>query len=143
MSMVSTAGILVSPPRPNRILVVEDDSRARWVLCAILKQMGFECTSAGDGREAIDAVAADAPDLILMDLMMPVLDGLEATRRLKADATTRSIPIVALTADDTPSGRFDAQQAGCDDFVPKPVVMDDLIGRIRRNLSTLISKHAK
>lgn len=134
MSITLTALTIASPPRASRLLVVEDDPRVRWVLCAILKQMGFECSTAGDGREAIDAVAANAPDLILMDLMMPVLDGLEATRRLKADAATRAIPVLALTANDTPSGRSDAYQAGCDDFVPKPVVMDDLIQRIRRHL---------
>ncbi len=134
MSITLTATTVASPPRASRLLIVEDDPRARWVLSAILKQLGFVCSTACDGRQAIDSVAADTPDLILMDLMMPVLDGLEATRLLKANAATRSIPILALTANDTPSGRSDAQQAGCDDFVPKPVVLDDLLQRIRRQL---------
>lgn len=135
MSITLNATTIASPPRASRVLIVEDDPRARWALCAILKQMGFECSTAGNGRQAIEAVATDTPDLILMDLMMPVLDGLEATRRLKADAATRSIPVLALTADDTPSGRSNAHQAGCDDFVPKPVVMGDLVERIHRHLS--------
>jgi DNA-binding response OmpR family regulator len=134
MSIVTTGTTIRTPPWTGRVLIVEDDPNSRWALCAILKRIGFECRTADDGRQALAAVANDAPDVILMDLMMPVLDGLETTRRLKADATTRSIPILALTANDTPSGRSDARSAGCDDFIPKPIVLEVLLQRIGRHL---------
>ena len=120
-------------PRRLRILVVEDDPGSRWVLCALLKRVGHECEVATDGREALGKVASFEPQVILMDLMMPVLDGWEATRRLKADARTRGIPVLAMTGDVTPRGESAARRAGCDDFVPKPVILDDLLDRLDRH----------
>lgn len=126
-----------SQPRPAdgpRVLIVEDDPRSRWVLCALFRRLGYDCRAAADGSEALQTVAEFRPRVILMDLMMPGLDGIEATRRLKADATTRPIPILALTGNVTPGGESAARQAGCDDFVPKPVVFQDLIQRVRDRL---------
>ena len=85
----------------------------------------------GRGRpEALEVVRSFTPEMILMDLMMPGLDGLETTRRLKADPATQAIPVLALTADATPSGVLAAKNAGCDDFMTKPVVLDDLVDRL-------------
>jgi CheY-like chemotaxis protein len=134
MNTMRTVATIGTSPRAGRILIVEDDPNSRWALCAILKRMGFECRTAENGKQALSAVTDDAPDVILMDLMMPVLDGLEATRHLKADGATRAIPVVALTANDTSSGRSDAREAGCDDFIPKPVVLDDLVKCIHAHL---------
>lgn len=120
--------------RGPRVLVVEDDSASRWALCALLRRLGYDCQAAADGREALRAVAECVPRVILMDLMMPGIDGLEATRRLKADDRTRAIPILALTGNVTPGGVSAARQAGCDEFVPKPVVFHDLLERVRRRV---------
>lgn len=120
--------------RPPRVLVVEDDPGSRWTLAALLRRVGFECREAADGHEALEMVPAFGPDVILMDLMMPVLDGLAATRHLKADAATRAIAVLALTGYVTTAGEVAARRAGCDDFVPKPVVFPDLMERLKRHL---------
>src|SRR3954454_20975697 len=109
LGMMSTFTAIQSPRRPGptrgpRILIVEDDPNCRWVLCALMRRMGYDCQVARDGREALELVESSEPQVILMDLMMPVLDGLEATRRLKADARTRGIPVLALTGNVTPHG---------------------------------------
>jgi CheY-like chemotaxis protein len=113
-----------------RVLVAEDDPSNRWVLCALLRRMGYDIRAAADGREALRLVRTFAPQVILMDLMMPVLDGLEATRRLKADARTRDIPVLALTGNVTPAGESAARRAGCDEFLHKPVILKELIDRL-------------
>jgi CheY-like chemotaxis protein len=115
-------------------LIVEDDPNSRWVLCALLKRLGYDCCVATNGQEALDMVEDFGPQAILMDIMMPVLDGLEATTRLKANARTRGIPILALTGNVTPSGISAAQEAGCDDLLAKPIVLQDLITRLQRHL---------
>lgn len=120
--------------RPPRVLVVEDDPGSRWTLAALLQRTGFECRVASNGREALEVAPAFGPDVILMDLMMPELDGLEATRRLKADARTREVAVVALSGNVTRLGESAARTAGCDDFVTKPVVFPDLVERLRRHL---------
>jgi len=117
-----------------RVLIVEDDANSRWVLAALLRRMGYDCRVATEGDEALQLIDGFTPDVILMDLMMPGLDGIETTRRLKADRRTRAIPVLALTANVTPAGETDARQAGCDDFVPKPVVFQDLLDRMRHHL---------
>ena len=99
--------------RGLRVLVVEDDPNSRWVLCALMRRLGYNCQVATNGEEALQMVESFAPQVILMDLMMPVLDGLEATRRLKADAKTRGIPVLALTGNVTPAGESAARMAGC------------------------------
>lgn len=121
---------LVSPrsgARQVRVLIVEDDPGSRWVLCALLKRFGFECRAVEDGLKALEAARIFAPHVILMDLMLPILDGLEAIRRLKADAETRGILVLVLTANATTTGEREARQAGCDGFMAKPVVLDALI----------------
>lgn len=116
--------------RGLRVLIVEDDPNSRWVLCALMRRLGYDCQVAVDGQEALQMVARFKPQAILMDLMMPVMDGLETTRRLKADAATRGIPILALTGNSTPTGERVARSAGCDDFLTKPVVLSDLLKRL-------------
>src|SRR6478752_2996723 len=92
------------PPGGKRLLLVEDDPNSRWVLCALMRRLGYDCRAACNGAEALEVVEGFRPHAILMDLMMPVLDGLEATRRLKADARTRGIPILVLTGNATEGG---------------------------------------
>ena len=125
--------MLASPPTLRgsratiRVLIVEDDPHSRKALTTLLKRHGFDCRTAEDGYLALEAVDSFVPDIILMDIMMPGLDGLETTRRLKNDASTKAIPILALTANVTPSGRSAARNAGCDDFMGKPVVLHQLV----------------
>ena len=117
-----------------RVLIAEDDPSSRGVLCALLRRLGYDCQVATNGEEALELVRRFEPQVILMDLMMPVLDGLEATRRLKSDIQTREIPILALTGNVTPQGRSAAHLAGCDDFLTKPVVLKDLIDQLQYHL---------
>jgi CheY-like chemotaxis protein len=120
------------PPSGHRVLIVEDDASTRWVLCALMRRMGYICQAAADGREALVLVDSFAPEAILMDLMMPGLDGIEVTRRLKSDAQTRGIPVLVLTSNITPSGISAARQAGCDDLLAKPVNLDELVDRLEK-----------
>ena len=97
----------------------------------LLKRLGFDCRVANDGQEALEIVNQFRPDVILMDLMMPGLSGLEATRRLKSEERTRQIPILVLTGDLTARNIEAANAAGCDDLLPKPVVLPELVERIK------------
>ncbi len=119
-----------------RILIVEDDPDSRWLLSTILRRLGHDCATAANGAEALQCVATFQPDLILMDLMMPILDGVETTRRLKADSQTKDIPIFVLTGNATPSGEAEAEEAGCDDFLTKPVILSELLSRIEDYFSS-------
>ncbi len=119
-----------------RVLIAEDDPNSRWVLCSLMRRLGYDCQTACDGVEALELAESFRPSLILMDLMMPRLDGLEATRRLKADARTREIPVVALTGNVTAASETAARGAGCDDFVPKPIVLSVLLDRLQPFLAT-------
>lgn len=132
--VTATRTTIRSASPPTRVLVVEDDPNSRWVLSCLLTRLGFDCRVAEDGREAIEIAGTFRPEIILMDLMLPVLSGLEATRRLKSNCETRSIPVVATSADDTPEGRAGAASAGCDDFLAKPIVLEELIRRVRKLL---------
>jgi two-component system cell cycle response regulator DivK len=105
---------------PKRVLVVEDDTDNRRIVVKVLTVDGYEVEEAEDGEGALDVVARKRPDLILMDLALPGLDGWEATRRLKADAATKSIPVVALTAFAMRGDEERARAAGCDDYLAKP-----------------------
>jgi two-component system, cell cycle response regulator DivK len=119
-----------------RVLYVEDNEDNVYMLKMRLELLeGFEIAVAKDGAEAISRVAADPPDIILMDLNVPVLNGWDATRRLKADASTARIPIIALTAHAMASDRDKALAAGCDDFDTKPIDFERLITKMRRLLS--------
>jgi two-component system cell cycle response regulator DivK len=105
---------------PKRILVVEDDPDNRRIVAKVLSVEGYDVIEATDGIEALAQARAERPDLILMDLALPNVDGWEATRRLKSDPETRSIPVVALTAVAMRGDEEQARAAGCDDYLPKP-----------------------
>jgi two-component system, cell cycle response regulator DivK len=112
------------------ILLVEDNEMNRDMLSRRLQRKGYTISLALDGAEGVDKARAEAPDLILMDMSLPVMDGWEATRRLKADEATRGIPIIALTAHAMASDEQKAHEAGCDDFDTKPVELERLLGKI-------------
>jgi two-component system cell cycle response regulator DivK len=114
----------------KKILLVEDNEMNRDMLSRRLVRNGFEVLLAVDGEQAVSVATADIPDLILMDMSLPVIDGWEATRRIKAAATTAHIPIIALTAHAMAGDREKAIAAGCDDYDTKPIELARLIGKI-------------
>ena len=116
------------------ILVVDDYQDAREMYAEYLQFSGFRVAEAKNGNEAVEQAMALKPSLILMDLSLPGMDGWEATRRLKADETTRHIPIVALTGHALAGASEGAKKAGCDSFVTKPCLPDDLVVEVRRML---------
>lgn len=119
-----------------RILYVEDNDDNVFMLKMRLElEDGFDVLVAGDGANGVAVAAAEGPDLILMDLNLPVMDGWEATRRIKADASTRDIPIIALTAHAMAGDREKALAAGCDDFDTKPIDLERLLTKIRAVLA--------
>jgi CheY-like chemotaxis protein len=118
----------------KRILIVEDVEFNRDLLVQILEEE-YALSIAVDGVEGLAAAARDQPDLILMDLSLPVLDGWETIRRLKADAALAPIPVIALTAHAMSGDEERARVAGCDDFLTKPIDEDLLFGKLRRWLS--------
>jgi two-component system cell cycle response regulator DivK len=119
----------------KRILVVEDQEDNRQIIRDMLSGTGYEILEAENGEEALAAVAKQRPDLILMDIQMPVLDGYEATRRIKADPGLRSIPIIAITSYALSGDEQKARAAGCDDYVPKPYSPRQLLAKIHQYLS--------
>jgi two-component system, cell cycle response regulator DivK len=127
------------PDRTQRdrplVLLVEDHSELRQLYAQELILSGFDVIEAGNGADAITHTSERFPDVVLMDLSLPILDGWEATRRLKIDTRTAHIPIVALTAHDGSGELQRATLAGCDWFVPKPCQPQDLIDEIRRVLA--------
>ena len=116
------------------VLIVDDYAEGREVCAEYLAFRGFRVATAEDGVDALDKTHALHPDVILMDLSLPRLDGWEASRRLKADATTRHIPIIALTAHALSSAREKAVEAGCDSVVTKPCPPEELEAEVRRHL---------
>ena len=118
-----------------RILYVEDNEDNIYVVKSRFARVGFTVLVATDGEQGVAMAAAERPDLILMDLRLPVLDGWEATRRIKARPETRHIPIIALTAHAMSGDREKALAAGCDDFDTKPVEMPRLLEKVRALLS--------
>jgi len=118
-----------------KILLVEDNEDNRDMLSRRLVRKGYEVVLANDGGAGVSQAAAEAPDLILMDMSLPVLDGWEATRRIKADAATRAIPIIALTAHAMSDDRDKAVAAGCDEYDTKPVDLPRLLGKIEALLA--------
>ena len=117
-----------------RVLVVDDYPDAREMYSEYLEFSGFDVIQAVNGMEALQRAIDAAPDIILMDLSLPVMDGWEATRRLKEDARTNSIPVVALTGHALAGISEGAMKAGCDAFVTKPCLPEDLVKEIRRVL---------
>jgi CheY-like chemotaxis protein len=118
----------------TKILLVEDNEMNRDMLSRRLARRGFEVIFAVNGQEGVDRAASERPDIILMDLSLPVLDGWEATRRVKADEATRSMPIIGLTSHAMSGDREKAIEAGCDDYDTKPVEIERLIGKIEKLL---------
>jgi two-component system, cell cycle response regulator DivK len=112
------------------ILIVEDNEMNRDMLSRRLQRKGYEILIAVDGETGIDVARAKRPDLILMDMSLPVVDGWEATRRLKADATLKHIPVIALTAHAMASDREKALEAGCDDYDTKPIELPRLLSKM-------------
>ncbi len=117
------------------VLLVEDQSELRHLYAQQLAISGFDVIEAGNGADAIAHTTASGPDVVLMDLSLPIVDGWEATRRLKSDERTAHIPVVALTAHDGSGELQRATRAGCDWFVPKPCPPDALIVEVRRVLA--------
>lgn len=121
-------------PRVRRVLLVDDYPDAREMYSEYLKFSGFDVIEASNGVEALQRAIETSPDIILMDLSLPVMDGWEATRRLKEDARTAAIPVVALTGHAL-AGMFEgAKRAGCDAFVTKPCLPEDLVKEIHNVL---------
>ena len=117
-----------------KILLVEDNEMNRDMLSRRLKRRGYEVAIAVNGAEGITMASANAPDLILMDMSLPIVDGWEATRSIKADPATTAIPIIALTAHAMSGDREKALQAGCDDYDTKPIELSRLLGKIKTYL---------
>lgn len=115
-----------------KILLVEDNEMNRDMLSRRLIRRGYDVVIAVDGQQGIEAAARERPDLVLMDMSLPVIDGWEATRRLKADAATRPIPVIALTAHAMAGDREQALAAGCDDYDTKPIELTRLLPKIEK-----------
>ena len=117
-----------------KILLVEDNPLNRDMLSRRLKRRHFQVVCAEDGAQALELARAEEPDLILMDLRLPDISGWDVTRELKADAATKKIPIIALTAHAMEGHRDQALAAGCDDYDTKPIEFERLVGKIRELL---------
>ena len=119
------------------VLIVDDYQDAREMYAEYLEFSGFRVAEARDGQEAVEKAVALHPSVILMDLSLPVMDGWEATRRLKSDVRTRSIPVVALTGHALDGHSREAQDAGCDAYVTKPCLPDALVREVQRVLAAV------
>ncbi len=117
-----------------KVLLVEDNEMNRDMLSRRLIRRGFQVVFAVDGQQGVDLARSERPDIILMDMSLPAIDGWEATRRVKADNATRSVPVIGLTAHAMAGDREKAIEAGCDDYETKPVELDRLISKIERLL---------
>ena len=120
----------------SKILLVEDNEMNRDMLTRRLERKGFEVVIAIDGRAGIDMASSSNPDIILMDLSLPVIDGWEAARQIKADSAMQSIPIIALTAHAMAGDEQKALAAGCDDYDTKPIDLKRLLGKIENLLGS-------
>ena len=118
----------------TKILLVEDNEMNRDMLSRRLERKGYGVAIAIDGQQGVDMAVSERPALILMDMSLPVLDGWEATRRIKADARTKHIPIIALTAHAMQGDEQKAKEAGCDDYDVKPVELPRLLEKMERLL---------
>ena len=122
-----------------KILLVEDNEMNRDMLSRRLIRSGYEVVLALDGAQGVALAASEAPDVVLMDMSLPVLDGWEATRRLKSDPKTRTLPVIALTAHAMAGDEAKARQAGCDDFDTKPVDF----ARLLKKIDALLARQAR
>jgi two-component system, cell cycle response regulator DivK len=114
----------------TKILLVEDNELSADMLMRRLKKRGYDVHLATDGKQAVDMAAALLPEVVLMDIGLPLFDGCEATRRIRATPSTAALPIIALTAHALPDERARALEAGCDDYDTKPVELERLLGKI-------------
>ena len=128
--MWKTYRVRFQEPAVPKILLVEDNEDNRDMLARRLQRRGYTVVVAIDGRQGIELAASEQPDLILMDMSLPVLDGWEATRLLKASPESRSLPVIALTAHAMSGDREKAVAAGCDDYDIKPIELDRLLDKI-------------
>ncbi len=119
----------------SKVLLVEDNEMNRDMLSRRLERKGYEVVFAEDGSVAVDMATSEQPDLILMDMSLPILDGWEATRRIKADSATSGIPVIALTAHAMAGDREKAMEVGCEDYDTKPVDFPRLLGKIEGLIS--------
>ena len=124
-----------------RILIVEDNEMNRDMLSRRLERKGYSVTMATDGGAGVEMASAETPDLILMDMSLPVLDGWEATRRVKANPATQHIPVIALTAHAMTGDRDKAMAAGCDDYDTKPIDLARLLSKIQAQLERTSAAH--
>ena len=120
----------------SKILLVEDNEMNRDMLTRRLERKGFEVVIAIDGKAGIEMASSSNPDIILMDLSLPVIDGWEAARQIKTDSATQSIPIIALTAHAMAGDEQKALAAGCDDYDTKPIDLKRLLGKIKNLLDS-------
>ena len=118
----------------TKVLLVDDDEMCRDMLSRRLIRRGFEVIVAVDGKQGIESARSEKPDIILMDMSLPVMDGWEATRRIKSDDATRGVSVIGLSARTLSGDRENAIAAGCDDYEIKPIEFDRLIGKIERLL---------
>jgi two-component system, cell cycle response regulator DivK len=118
-----------------KVLLVEDNEMNRDMLSRRLTRRGFDVLMAVDGEQGVQMAKTEMPDLILMDMSLPVLDGWEATRQIKAEASTQSIPLIALTAHAMAGDRDKSLQAGCDDYDTKPIELPRLLDKMDRLLN--------
>ena len=116
------------------ILVIEDNEDNRRIMRDLLTSRGFEVIEALDGEKGVAAAQAHVPDLILMDIQLPIFDGYETTRRIKADPALESIPVIAVTSYALSGDETKARKAGCDDYVSKPFSPRDLLAKVRAHL---------
>ena len=122
-----------------KILLVEDNEMNRDMLSRRLERKGYQIVIAVDGQQALEFAVAEKPDLILMDMSLPVMDGWEATRRLKAGEATRQIPIIALTAHAMPEDERKSREAGCNEYDTKPIELP----RLLEKMEALLGKSGK
>jgi two-component system cell cycle response regulator DivK len=120
-----------NPRAPLDVLIAEDDGDLRVAVRQLLECQGFSCAEAEDGRAAVEVARERAPRLVLLDLMMPILDGFAAAQQLRSDPRTRGVRIHCLTALDFPAARRAAEEAGCDGFLAKPFTPDELLGAVK------------
>jgi CheY-like chemotaxis protein len=123
----------------SRILLVEDNEMNRDVLSRLLRRRGYELLFAEDGMQAVEIALKEQPDLVLMDISLPIMDGYEATRLLRADEFGKTLPIIALTAHAMSSDRDKAMDAGCSDYETKPVEFPRLLSKIENHLAGKMS----
>ena len=120
-------------PKPTKVLLVEDTEDNRFMMRRLLEMSGYDVVEAVNGEEAVKLASIEHPDVILMDLSLPIVDGLGATRRIRAESGPQHVPIIALSAHDTADFHNEAVAAGCDAYITKPIdfaQLEDLVNRL-------------